>query len=170
MNIISCRISASAARYAIFLSIAIFIGISMTISVNAQNKRKTPYWASIDESKARMRTGPSTEYPVKWVYRREKLPIKVIDIHQDWRKIEDPDGDQGWMHVRLLSPVRTAMVIGKSNAELLDEPSPNSRVAWRAEPGVVGRIEDCKDGYCRMDIAGRAGYIDVRKIMGEEKI
>lgn len=170
MNIITSNLSASPIRYAIFLSVAILLGLSLTISVSAQNKRKTPYWASIDESKARMRTGPSTEYPVKWVYRREKLPVKVIDIHQDWRKIEDPDGDQGWMHVRLLSPVRTAMVIGKSNAELLDEPSPNSRVAWRAEPGVVGRINDCKDGYCRMDVAGRAGYIDVRKIMGEEKI
>lgn len=170
MNNISHCLSTSKARYALFSSLAIFIGLSLSISVNAQNKRKTPYWASINEPKARMRTGPSTEYPVKWVYRREKLPIKVIDIHQDWRKIEDPDGDQGWMHVRLLSPVRTAMVIGKSNAELLDEPLPGSRVAWRAEPGVVGRIEDCKDGYCRMDIAGRAGYIDVRKIMGEEKI
>ena len=170
MTIKSLSISASTIRYVILLSVAILFGLSMSVSVDAQNKRKTPYWASIDEPEARMRTGPSTEYPVKWVYKREKLPIKVIDIHQDWRKIEDPDGDQGWMHVRLLSPVRTAMVIGKSNAELLDEPSPNARVAWRAEPGVVGRIDDCKDGYCRMAVAGRAGYIDVRKIMGEEKI
>ncbi len=170
MNIISPTLFTSPIRYAIFLCGAILFISSLTISANAQNKRKTPYWASIDESKARMRTGPSTEYPVKWVYRREKLPIKVIDIHQDWRKIEDPDGDQGWMHVRLLSPVRTAMVIGKSNAELRDEPSPNAKIAWRAQPGVVGRIDDCKDGYCRMDVAGRVGYIDVRKIMGDEKI
>ena len=169
MKINSLKMS-KASPYAIYLCVAILLGLSLAIAANAQNKRKTPYWASIDQPEARMRTGPSIEYPVKWVYKRERLPLKVVDIHQDWRKVEDPDGDQGWMHVRLLSPVRTAMVVGNSNARLLDKPSANARVAWRAEPGVVGRIDECKAGYCRMDIAGRIGYIDVRNIMGDEKI
>ncbi|NJM50428.1 MAG: hypothetical protein HC843_05685 [Sphingomonadales bacterium] len=116
----------------------------------AQSESKTPYWASLDESEARMRTGPSTEFPVKWVYKRKDLPLKVVDRHSVWRKVEDPDGDQGWMHVRLLSPTRTALVIGTSNGALRDAPSPTARIAWRVEPGVVGRIDDCqKDGADR---------------------
>ncbi len=78
----------------------------------AQSQQKTPYWASIEEPEARMRTGPSTEFPVKWIYKRQNLPLKVVAVHSVWRKVEDPDGDQGWMHVRLLSPKRTAVITG----------------------------------------------------------
>jgi len=163
-------ISLSSIRYIIVSLIAIaMISTSLTLSVQAQTKRKTPYWASIDTTEARMRTGPSKEYPVKWVYKRKNLPVKVLDVHESWRKVQDPDGDQGWMYVGLLSSVRTAMVVGSSNAILLDQPSPNGKISWRVEPGVVGRIDDCQSGYCRLDVSGRAGYIEIGKIMGDEK-
>ena len=134
----------------------------------AQTSAKVPYWASIDEEEARMRTGPSTDFPVKWLYKRKNLPVKVVARHSVWRKVEDPDGDQGWMHVRLLSPQRTAVVIGNSNGNLRDAPNATARMAWRVEPGVVGRIEDCQKGWCRFDTAGRAGFIETDRIYGEE--
>ncbi len=134
----------------------------------AQSTRKVPYWASIKAEEARMRTGPSTEFPVKWVYRRQYLPVKVVAIHEVWRKVEDPDGDQGWMHVSLLTPNRTAIVSMAGISELRDEPSDTSRISWRVEKGVVGRIDDCQKGWCRLDIAGRSGYIETDRIWGEE--
>jgi SH3-like domain-containing protein len=142
--------------------------ILATSSVVAQSARKTPYWASIEEAEARMRTGPSTEYPVKWVYKRQNLPVKVISTHEVWRKVEDPDGDQGWMHVRLLSPNRTAIVTATGVSELRDAPEATSRISWRVEKGVVGKIDDCQKGWCRLDIAGRVGYIEADRIWGEE--
>lgn len=117
-----------------------------------------------------MRTGPSTEFPVKWVYKRQYLPVKVVAVHEVWRKIEDPDGDQGWMHVRLLSPNRTALVIGSGVATLRDGPEATARIAWRVEPGVVGRVEDCAKGWCRLDVAGRTGYIEVDRLWGDEPL
>lgn len=134
----------------------------------AQSTKKTPYWASIDEAEARMRTGPSTEFPVKWVYKRQNLPVKVIAVHEDWRKVEDPDGDQGWMHVRLLSPNRTALVTGSGVSALRDGPEATARIAWRVEPGVVGRIEECQKGWCRLDVSGRTGYIEAERLWGDE--
>ena len=139
-------------------------------SAVAQSTKKTPYWASVDEAEARMRTGPSTEFPVKWVYKRQYLPVKVVSVHEVWRKVEDPDGDQGWMHVRLLSPNRTAIVTASGVSELRDEPSPTSRISWRVEKGVVGKIDDCQKGWFRLDIAGRAGYIETDRIWGEEEL
>ena len=44
----------------------------------AAAQQEPPYWASIDEPEARMRTGPSTEYPTMWIYKREKLPLKIL--------------------------------------------------------------------------------------------
>ena len=59
-----------------------------------------------------MRVGPSLDYPSNWVYRRRDLPVKVVQVLGNWRKIEDSTGTQGWMHVRLLSDTATALVIG----------------------------------------------------------
>ena len=134
----------------------------------AQSTKKTPYWASIDEAEARMRTGPSRDYPVKWVYKRQNLPVKVVAVHETWRKIEDPDGDQGWMYIGLLSPDRTALVTGSGFASLRDGPEPTSRIAWRVEPGVVGRVDDCQKGWCRLDVSGRTGYIEAERLWGDE--
>jgi SH3-like domain-containing protein len=137
-------------------------------AAKAQSEKKTPYWASLNAEEARMRTGPSTDFPVKWVYKRKYLPLKVITVHSVWRKVQDPDGDQGWVHVRLLSPNRTAVVIGAGNGALREAPEPTARIAWRVEPGVVGRIDDCQGGYCRFDNAGRSGYIEADQLYGDE--
>lgn len=131
-------------------------------------KRAVPYYASIAASKARMRTGPGREYPASWIYQRADLPVKVVDIYKDWRKVEDPDGTQGWMQANLLSDRRTAMVRGESAADMLASPVDNGHLEWRAAPGVVGRISKCGNGWCRFDVQGRAGFIQVSHLWGVE--
>lgn len=150
-------------------NITAFAMLALIASVGqAQSTRKTPYWVSIKADEARMRTGPSTEFPVKWVFKRKLLPLKVVAVHEDWRKIQDPDGDQGWMHLSLISPDRTALVTGTGVGALRDEPQATARIAWRVEPGVVGRIEECQKGWCRLDVAGRTGYIEAERLWGDE--
>lgn len=116
-----------------------------------------------------MRTGPSTEFPVKWVYKRKNLPVKVVMKHSVWRKIEDPDGDQGWIHVRLLSPDRSAIVID-GVADMLEDPRAGAHVSWRAESGVVGRISECEKGWCLFDVSGRRGYVRTSQLWGDEEL
>ncbi|MEH6757730.1 MAG: SH3 domain-containing protein [Parasphingorhabdus sp.] len=131
-----------------------------------------PYWASIDEPVARMRTGPSTEYPTMWIYKRERLPVKVVERYKAWRKVEDPDGAQGWMHARLLSAARTALVIGKKGTVqvLRSRPRSDAKTIWRVEPGVVGRITECENSWCLFDVTGRRGYIHMDMIWGDEPL
>jgi SH3-like domain-containing protein len=158
------------ANQANFIFPSIMIGAALLGATAAvgQSQQKTPYWASIEEAEARMRTGPSTEFPVKWVYKRQNLPVKVVAVHSVWRKVEDPDGDQGWMHVRLLSPKRTGLVIGDGIGALRDAPQASARISWRVEPGVVGRIDECDKGWCRFENAGRYGYIQTDRLWGDE--
>ncbi len=133
-------------------------------SADAQ-KRRTPYYASISAGKARMRVGPGRNYPASWLYQRPDLPIKVVDIYKEWRKIEDPDGTQGWMQANLLSEVRTAIVVGTA-VDMLDSPRFGGKVLWRAAPGVVGRISKCARGWCWYDVRGRAGYVEATHVWG----
>ncbi len=161
-------------RIILTLSAGVMLASTVSIICNdsaqaqGQTTRKVPYWASLEEGEARMRTGPSQEYPVKWVYKRKDLPVKVVGIYEIWRKVEDPDGDQGWMHVRLLSPNRTALVTGTGNAALRESPSATAPITWRVQPGVVGRLNECENSWCRLDIKGRTGYIEAERLWGDE--
>lgn len=135
-------------------------------------QQSPPYWASIDEPEARMRTGPSTEYPTMWIYQRERLPIKVLERYKAWRKVEDPDGARGWMHARLLSASRTALVLGEKGTvqALHSKPQGDAKIIWRVQPGVVGKITQCENGWCLFDVTGRRGYINMDMIWGDEPL
>lgn len=132
----------------------------------AQTDTDLPYWASISVDEARMRKGPSPDVPVIWEYRRKDLPVRVIARHDTWRKIEDPDGTQGWMAARLLSRTRTAIVTDEVRP-MREKPNLAAAVSFRAQPGVVGRITDCKDGWCLFDVKGRKGWIQTDHIWGD---
>ncbi|MES2442597.1 MAG: SH3 domain-containing protein [Pseudomonadota bacterium] len=147
------------------IAVVVALGLTAFAADEAQAQRKPPYFASIAAGKARMRTGPGRNYPASWLYQREDLPIKVIDTYGEWRKIEDPDGTQGWMQVNLLSDTRTAMIIGRV-VEMREAPRFSALVNWRAAPGVVGRISRCAHGWCWFDVRGRGGYVEQSHIWG----
>ena len=128
--------------------------------------RTVPYWASIASGRAMMRTGPGQTYPGTWLYVRPDLPIRVVEIYRDWRKVSDPQGTTGWMLVRLLSDQRTAIVRRGEPRELHEAPDQGSPVRFRAAAGVVGRVSRCAGGWCLFDVRGRSGYIRVDQIWG----
>lgn len=125
---------------------------------SAQDK-KPPYWASIASGEAMMRAGPGRNYPGIWLYKRRDLPVRVLQVYPNWRKIEDPDGQQGWMLVTLLSDRRTAIVKPGGPRDLRVTPAANAAVRYRAQPGVVGRIEQCDGMWCKFIVGGRNGWI-----------
>jgi SH3-like domain-containing protein len=131
----------------------------------ASAQRKPPYWASIAAGEAKMRTGPGRQFPASWLYRRANLPMKVIETYPNWRKVEDPDGTQGWMQSNLLSDDRTALVRGEVRP-LREAPNGEAKIIWRAEPGVVGKLSDCARGWCKLDVNGRMGFVEAAHIWG----
>lgn len=148
-------------------SLLVVIAATVTLgAAEAQPRRETPYWASIASGQAMMRAGPGTNYPGLWLYVRQDLPIRVVAVHESWRKIEDPGGTQGWMLVNLLSDTRTAIVRGDEPRPLHERPDAASPVRFRAEPGVVGRLSDCGGAWCRLDARGRGGFIRIDHIWG----
>ncbi|MCP3734560.1 SH3 domain-containing protein [Sphingomonas sp. RP10(2022)] len=136
----------------------------------ADAKKKLPYYASITASRARMRTGPDKTYPASWLYQRADLPVRVIATFKQWRKVEDPDGTQGWMLAALLSERRTGLVRAAQPVDMRERPSAGARLAWRAAPGVVGRLSECGNGWCRLDVKGQAGFVEVASLWGVDPV
>jgi len=128
--------------------------------------RKPPYWASIASGEAMMRTGPGRNYPGIWLYKRRDLPIRVVQTYPNWRKIVDPDGQQGWMLVTLLSDRRTALVKPGGPRDIRTEPKSTAPVRYRAEAGVVGQIDQCDGNWCRFAIGKRKGFIAQGDVWG----
>jgi SH3-like domain-containing protein len=136
------------------------------VAAAADAKKTVPYYASISAGRARMRTGPARTYPASWLYQRADLPVKVIAIFKEWRRVEDPDGTQGWMQANLLSGNRTAIVRGPQPLEMREKPETGARLQWRAAPGVVGRLSRCAAGWCRFDVKGQAGFVEIAGLWG----
>lgn len=141
------------------------LAVSIMPSGDAVAQKKPPYWASIIPGEARMRTGPGRQFPASWLFKRALLPVKVIATYPNWRKVEDPDGTQGWIQSNLLSDQRTGLVTGETRP-LRDKPGSAGRIIFRAEPGVVGKISECGRGWCRLDVKGRMGFIETGHIWG----
>jgi len=148
---------------AALLMLAAFV--LQTSPASAQDKTP-PYWASIASGEAMMRTGPARNYPGTWLYKRRDLPVRVVKTYPNWRMIEDPDGTKGWMLVTLLSDQRTAIVRPGEPRAIYEEANEASRVRYRAEQGVVGRIDKCRAGWCRIAVGKRQGYIRTSDIWG----
>ena len=141
------------------------IVVALAVPAAAQDK-KVPYWASIASGEAMTRAGPARTYPGLWLYKRRDLPVRVLRRYENWRLIEDPDGERGWMLATLLSDRRTALVKGSEPRPIHLEAEAGARVRYMAEPGVVGRVDKCGDGWCRISIGKRQGFIRVGDIFG----
>lgn len=154
MRRIGIRIGLTAALAAILLAPA-----------QAAEERKVPYWASLAAGDALMRTGPGRNFPAIWRYRRPELPIRIVQVHETWRKVREFDGTEGWMAAALLTAERTALVVGDARP-MRAAPDSGSRILWRAAPGVVGKITHCASGWCEFNVRGRVGYIETAHIWG----
>ena len=128
-----------------------------------------PRFVAIDRDVANMRSGPGRQYPIIWVYKRADLPLKVVGENGPWRQVEDMDGTRGWMHVRLLTGRRTAVLKGEPGAvtrSLYKGADSTTGVELTAESGVTGRLMACQSLWCELRIGSRRGWIERRHIWG----
>lgn len=117
-----------------------------------------PRFVALNAPEVNMRAGPGLQYPIEWVFRRRSLPMLVTDEYDNWRKVRDPDGVEGWIHVQLLTGKRSLMVEGTTR-RLYARPDATSALIMTAEAGVVGTLIACRNGWCEMRLEGRRGWI-----------
>ena len=116
-----------------------------------------PQFVSLRADRVNVRTGPGVRYPIAWVFVRQGLPIEITAEFDLWRKIRDIDGEEGWIHVSLLSRERAAIITGEARP-LYRDPNPASPPVALAEPGVVGRVLRCREVWCELAIGPIRGW------------
>jgi SH3-like domain-containing protein len=136
-----------------------------TTVVSSVTGMPLPRFASMGASVVNMRSGPGEQYPISWVYRREFLPVEIVQEFGPWRKVKDMDGIEGWVNGNLLSDQRTGMVLGQTRL-LYSSNDANSRPLYRIEKGVVAKIVVCDEGWCQLNADGKTGFILRDQIWG----
>lgn len=118
--------------------------------------KPVPRYASLRHDVVNGRSGPSTDYPVRWTYERAGLPVVIIRESQDWRKIRDPMGDEVWVNKSQLAAERTAITI--DTGSILRDPNPRSMPVARFAAGAVVTLGNCGTDWCRVAAEGREGW------------
>ena len=99
------------------------------------------------------------------------LPMEIIQEYDNWRRVRDADGSEGWINQSLLSGKRTAITApwqrGKdAKINLLAKPEAESRTVAILDPGVVGKIKACNGDWCEMTFDGVTGWIRQTLVWG----
>ena len=128
-----------------------------------------PRFVSLKADKVNMHIGPAKTYEVRWLYQRAGLPVEITAEFENWRRIRDADGAEGWVYHSLLSGRRTGMVTAKPAEEMIpvyEKSDVESAVTAQIERGVVGTVKRCSDGWCYFNGRGFEGWIQQIRLWG----
>lgn len=147
-------------------ALMLFAGTAIAIAKSeAQADQFQPYFASFRADEVNMRVGPSQDHPITWVYHRQGLPVEVIDAHNEWRQVQDPYKDKGWVKKSLLSLRRTVYTTAKKT-ELRSNPSIQSSLIATVEAEVVCPLRSCNQHWCQVDAGNYRGWIEKTSLWG----
>ena len=158
------------------------MGASISTGFSAKDTAVTtsglpvPRYVSLKSDHVNVRAGPTKDNDVSWVYTRAGLPVEITAEFENWRRVRDSEGAEGWVYHSLLSGRRTAVVTMKTRDELAplyDSANPKSAVAARLQAGVVAQVKKCGSGWCHVSGNGFDGWIQQERLWGvyaDEKV
>lgn len=131
-----------------------------------------PRYVSLRANRVNLRVGPGTNYAVEWMYLKPGVPMEIVQEYDNWRRVRDSEGAEGWINQSLLSGSRTAIVApwhkGKTDVQinLHIEASKAASIRAYLEPGVIGSIRTCNGDWCEMEFDGHRGWIEQAQLWG----
>lgn len=127
-----------------------------------------PRFVSLKGDEGNARRGPSLTNRIDWVFRRRNMPLLITSEFGNWRRVEDQDGQGGWIHYSMLSSART-VVIDTNMAAIRVQPDDKAGVVAEAETGVIARLGDCVPDWCRIKADGERGWVRKADIWGADQ-
>jgi SH3-like domain-containing protein len=138
-----------------------------------------PRFVSLKSGETNLRKGPNARYPIVWTYKKRGYPLEVVAEFENWRKLKDQDGQEGWVHINLINGTRNFVVKDNKyqteqaeykvrNNELIifRYPDEHSFPMLRAELGVVGSVKSCDPEWCKVKIADSSGWVRKENMWG----
>src|SRR4051794_10359129 len=62
-----------------------------------------PRYVSLKSDHVNVRAGPTKDNDIAWIYTRSGLPVEITAEFENWRRVRDSEGAEGWVYHSLLS-------------------------------------------------------------------
>ena len=152
------------------LTLAAFVSLTLASPIAAAERGKVtnlpiPRFVSLKAEEGNVRRGPSLSHRIDWVFQRRNMPLEVTAEYGHWRRVQDRDGQGGWMHYSLLSGVRH-VIVEDDLTPLHAKPSAEAVIKAYAEVGVVARLGTCAPDWCKIRANGIRGWVRKGQIWG----
>ena len=119
---------------------------------------------SLKKNKVNVRYGPSFNSPVKFIYKKINLPIKLIDKKENWRRIIDLKNNSGWIHQSQLKKVNS--IIPLEDKVLFKKASNFSKPMALIKKGRVLIIQKCEINWCKIKSKKFKGWVKTDNVWG----
>ena len=136
----------------------ILISFFNILLINDTLGSEKDYFLTLKYNRVKVRQGPSFEYPVKFIYKKKYLPIKIIDNKDNFRKITDLKNNNGWIHVSQLSKKKSAINIHNLSI-IFKKPNIYSQPMAKLEKGKIVIVKKCKEDWCKIITNDYKGWI-----------
>ncbi|MBO6491284.1 MAG: SH3 domain-containing protein [Pelagibacteraceae bacterium] len=140
------------------MKILILISFFNILLINDTPSSEKDYFLTLKYNRVKVRQGPSFEYPVKFIYKKKYLPIKIIDNKDNFRKITDLKNNNGWIHVSQLSKKKSAINIHNLSI-IFKKPNIYSQPMAKLEKGKIVIVKKCKEDWCKIITNDYKGWI-----------
>jgi SH3-like domain-containing protein len=162
----------------IALSLAAISSLSLSDAAQAQASKGAsglplPRFVSLKSRKVNIRIGPSVDYAVSWMYLKAGTPMEIIQEYENWRRVRDADGTEGWVNQALLSGERTALAApwmrtkGKDvYVNMRRDPQSSAGIVAKLEPGVMLKVKECNGDWCLVEANNTEGWVNQGEIWG----
>lgn len=170
----SCAASLGQRVAAVPLLLALMVGgaagAGEEMAAGPQSGLPVPRFVTLKSDRVNVRGGPTKDHEVIWVFTRAGLPVEITAEFENWRRIRDWEGAEGWVYHSLLSGRRSAFVVKRKASEelapLYDSSESVSTVKARLEPGVLGQVKGCNGTRCRFVGEQFDGYVAQERLWG----
>jgi SH3-like domain-containing protein len=128
-----------------------------------------PRFVSLKSDRVNARSGPNKDQEVRWVYTHAGMPVEITAEFENWRRIRDWEGAEGWVYHSLLSGKRMAMVVPKTKDELVplyESADIEAAVSARLQSGVLGALKSCDGTWCQFSGKGFDGFVRQERLWG----
>jgi len=129
---------------------------------------ESEFFLSLKKNEVNLRFGPSLEHPIKLIYKKKYLPVKILDKSGAFRKIKDFENNTGWIHIALLSKKKSAINI-KNNSILFKKATIYSEPLARLETGRLVLVNKCNTKWCKITSDNFIGWVNKNSLWGNIK-
>ena len=145
-----------------FKFIIIFFYLFFVIFYSYSEEKKT--FLMLKNNKVNVRYGPSFDYPIKYIYKKIKLPVQLIDKKENFRRIIDHKKNSGWIHISQLR--KSESLITTSSKILFKKPTKYSKPLAKLDSGRLLLIKKCEKNWCYVNTDNFSGWINKENVWG----